>query len=493
MGQATANARWSFLGLGVKVAVQAVAAFLIARIVGTHAYGTMSLGLLYVTLTNLLLDQGMGQALVRSNELPRSDVATAQVASGVLAIGTMVITWGIASPIGRFYSTAPGLASVLVGLSFGLIFKAVVVPGRAVLQRDFAFRWLAGCEIVSSVVGVTASVITAEAGGHAMALVAQMLVTDGVYAVGVIKLSGLPIRGANVAALRGMLGMTSQIAGSQWLGFVSRNADNALIGKVLGAGALAQYSVSYRLMMLPITNLTQVANRVLLPTYARLQDDVAAFRRAFLKSTRLMAMTSTPAMVLLIAFAHPLIIGALGPKWEGAVFPTQVLAVVAIMQTQTSLVTPAIVAFGRAKWQLYYSLVQMFVTVGVFVGTVHYGLNWVCLGYGILNVVSLPVPIRIVGQFGGFTLRDFFRSVAPGLAIGAIFLVIGSILELGLSTAGVPNLVNAVGGGAASVLLGIVAVRVIMPKSLLEILSLTSRGKPKKKADPPVQVAAVAG
>src|SRR4051794_19149206 len=204
----------------------------------------MSLGLIYVTLTNLLLDQGMGQALVRSDELPRSDVATAQVASAVLAIVTMVITWFIAAPIGHFYSSAPDLTPVLVGLSFGLIFKAVVVPGRAVLQRDFRFRWLAICEIVSSVIGVTASVVTAEAGGGAMALVAQMLVTDGVYAVGVLKISGLPIRGANFAALRGMLGMTSQIAGSQWLGFISRQPANALIGKELAAGPPAQYSVS---------------------------------------------------------------------------------------------------------------------------------------------------------------------------------------------------------------------------------------------------------
>src|SRR5438128_6956084 len=76
VGQATANARWSFLGLGIKVLVQAVAAFLIARIVGPSVYGTMSLGLIWVTLTNLLLDQGMGQALIANKEMPRSDVAT---------------------------------------------------------------------------------------------------------------------------------------------------------------------------------------------------------------------------------------------------------------------------------------------------------------------------------------------------------------------------------------------------------------------------------
>ena len=72
-----------------------------------------------------------------------------------------------------------------------------------------------------------------------------------------------------------MLGFTSQIAGSQWLGFVSRNVDNVLIGKVLGQAALGNVlACRTGCMMLPITNLTMVANRVLLPTYSRLQDDM---------------------------------------------------------------------------------------------------------------------------------------------------------------------------------------------------------------------------
>ena len=56
-----------------------------------------------------------------------------------------------------------------------------------------------------------------------------------------------------------------------------------------------------------------------------------------------------------------------------------------------------------------------------------------------------------------------------------------------------PHLVNAFGGGLAAVLLGTVAVRVLMPKSLLEILKLASRDKPKNKPDANVGVPAIAG
>jgi PST family polysaccharide transporter len=481
VGRATANARWAFLGLGVKVGVQGVAAFLVARIVGTSVYGVMGLGLVYVTLTTLLLDQGMGQALIRARTIKQSDVATVQVTTMVLALVTMVITWAVAVPVGHFFG-GHGLAMLLVVLAAGLVLKSIAVPGQAVLQRDFHFRWLAGCDMASSVCGVSASIATAYVYGGPMTLAAQILVTDGVYALGVVRKSGAPFRGANLAALREMLGFTSQIAGSQWLGFLSRNVDNILIGKVLGQGPLGQYSLSYRFMMLPITNLTMVANRVLLPTYSRLQDDMRGFRHSFLRSCKLMSLTATPMMALLVVFASPLIIGAEGPSWHGAVVPTQVLALVAIVQVQTSLITPAIIAFGRSKWQLNWMLISTVLTVAMFAVTVQEGLNAVCIGYLVLNAVSLPVPISLVGRLGGFGWNDFVKAVLPGLAVGAIVLGLGAGVRAVLEPLGTPLLVVAFGGGALAALLAVPVVRVLMPRATLELLSLVSRQGKKRSS-----------
>jgi O-antigen/teichoic acid export membrane protein len=481
VGRVTANARWAFLGLAVKVLAQGVGTFLVARLVGPHVLGIMSVGLVYATLTLLLLDQGMGQALIRAPQLRITDVATVQVATTSLAIATMLLTWAIAIPVAVV--TGSELAIVLAVLASGLVFKSVVVPGQAVLQRDFQFRWLAGCDSVSSVVGVSASVLTAAMHGGAIAVAVQVLVTDGVYAIGVLRKSGAPVRGANMAALREMLGFTSQIAGSQWLGFLSRNVDNMLIYQVLGSTPLGYYSLSYRFMMLPITNLTMVANRVLLPTYSRLQDDIERFRQSFLRSTKLMSLTANPMMALLIVFASPLIIGLEGPEWRQAVVPTQVLALVAIIQAQTSLITPAIVAFGRSAWQLKWMLVSTALTVVMFGVTVFWGLNAVCIGYFVLNAVTLPVPIALVGKLGGFRWGDFVRSVRPGLALGALTLAVGFGVRAALEPLGTPLLVVAVGGGLITVLLVAPLVRVLMPRATLDLLSLASRGS-KRTASP---------
>jgi PST family polysaccharide transporter len=480
VGRVTANARWAFLGLAVKVLAQGVGTFLVARLVGPHVLGIMSVGLVYATLTLLLLDQGMGQALIRAPRLKVGDVATVQVATTSLAIVTTLLTWAAAIPFAVISGSE--LAMVLAVLAGGLVFKSVVVPGQAVLQRDFQFRWLAGCDSVSSVIGVSASIATAALHGGALAVAVQVIVTDAVYAFGVLRKSGAPLRGANMAALREMLGFTSQIAGSQWLGFLSRNVDNMLIYQVLGSTPLGYYSLSYRFMMLPITNLSMVANRVLLPTYSRLQDDIDSFRQSFLRSTRLMSLTATPMMALLIVFASPLILGIEGPEWHAAIVPTQVLALVAIIQAQTSLITPAIVAFGRSAWQLKWMLVSTALTFLTFGVTVFWGLNAVCIGYFVLNAVTLPVPITLVGRLGGFRWRDFVRSVRPGLALGVLTLAVGFAVRALLERADTPLIVVALGGGVLTLALTAPLVRMLMPRSTLDLLSLAARGSKRAKS-----------
>lgn len=51
------------------------------------------------------------------------------------------------------------------------------------------------------------------------------------------------------------------------LSYFSRNSDKLLIGKYIGLSQLGYYEKSYRLMMLPLQNITFVISPVLLPIF----------------------------------------------------------------------------------------------------------------------------------------------------------------------------------------------------------------------------------
>jgi O-antigen/teichoic acid export membrane protein len=198
-----------------------------------------------------------------------------------------------------------------------------------------------------------------------------------------------------------------------------------------------------------------------------------------------MSLAATPPMALLAVFAEPLIVGALKPQYRAAVVPTQVLCGVSIIQAQSSLITPAIVAFGRTAWQLWWSLISTALAVVMFAVTVYWGLNAVCIGYLVLNVLTLPVPIALVGKMAGFRWRDFVTSVTPGLEVGVILAVVGILVRLALRPLDLPLLVVAFGGGLVTVLITAPVVRLLMPTATHDLLSLVGRSRPEPASQDP--------
>ena len=86
--KAGSSVRWSLAAVVGRQVPQLVAALVLARILGPQSYGIVSAASLYVTLTALLLDQGLAAAVVQRPTLHRDvpgAVATVNVLSAVAA------------------------------------------------------------------------------------------------------------------------------------------------------------------------------------------------------------------------------------------------------------------------------------------------------------------------------------------------------------------------------------------------------------------------
>ena len=65
-----------------------------------------------------------------------------------------------------------------------------------------------------------------------------------------------------------MLGFSANVFGTRLLFYVNRNADNLLIGTVLGARALGAYALAYNVMLAPSSRLTWPITEVLFPAFS---------------------------------------------------------------------------------------------------------------------------------------------------------------------------------------------------------------------------------
>ena len=96
------------------------------------------------------------------------------------------------------------------------------------------------------------------------------------------------------------------------LSFLSRYADNFLIGIFLGTVPLGLYAVGYRLLDVSQTVLVKIAWKVAFPALSRLQGDRERMLRAHFRLTRVASLVIMPAYTGLALVAPELTVLVFG-------------------------------------------------------------------------------------------------------------------------------------------------------------------------------------
>jgi PST family polysaccharide transporter len=299
-----------------------------------------------------------------------------------------------------------------------------------------------------------------------------VVTTDLVLVVILWSATGVPRLRGRIRSLRGLLSFTGNVSATQLTGFVARNADNLLIGKALGDVALGYYMLAYRIMRLPITGLVMVVNRALFPVFASYADDVPRLRRNFLVASRTLGAIALPAMALVVVNAHELVTVLFGDRWGPAVVPTQILAIAAMLQSLTAMMTPALLATGRERAQLHWTLASTVTMLVAFLLTARHGIVAVATAYACVNAIFFPLAIRMLGQAMRFSARDYAGAMAPAVVTAVAAAGCSFVARMSLADAGLNEPVTLVLSGLAGVAGGLLIALTLLRRQLTDQVRL---------------------
>jgi PST family polysaccharide transporter len=223
------------------------------------------------------------------------------------------------------------------------------------------------------------------------------------------------------------------------------------VGRVLGLEPLGYYSRAFKLMMQPVTNFGLVLTRVLFSIMARLQQDAARLRTAYLTGLAVISLVSVPLAVLMVVLGPEIVLVLMGPRWEPAVKPFQILSLGLVLR-MPNLMTYTIDGFtgSIAKRGLREGLFAAGVIVGALAG-VPFGLVGVATGVLLGVVINYVAGASISLQITGCTLREFMRAQTPGLVLGLMTASVAAPVRLALLAAALPGIVVLLGTVALTV------------------------------------------
>jgi O-antigen/teichoic acid export membrane protein len=172
-----------------------------------------------------------------------------------------------------------------------------------------------------------------------------------------------------------------------------------------------------QITLFPIAQVTQVVLRVLFPTLAQLQDNPDHFRRAYLKSTSVLAVLVFPAMLGLAAVAHDATLIVFGEQWLPMVHVVRCLAFVGLIHGLTAGLASALASMGRAKLLVFVELAGFVPYLAPFAIGASWGLDTVASIFVVIYFIFIEGMVAYCLPFVGLRSSTLHAALyRPALA-----------------------------------------------------------------------------
>jgi O-antigen/teichoic acid export membrane protein len=473
--KAVAGTGWSGLATVVRQALSFGSVALLARLLGPSAYGLIGMATILTAFLSVFRDLGTTYAVIqRPNVSARLLSSLFWVNCGIGAV-LCLIAIAISVPVAAFFHE-PQLGGIVRALAVCFPLTSAGMMHYALLSREMAFKKIAIADLASAAAGYAVAIPAALWGFGVWSLVlsniANAAVATGMY----WKFSGWrPAWEFDREEVRSVARFSLNLSGFSLVNYFSRNADNLIIGRVLGSVELGYYQMAYNLMMYPIQNLTQVLGQVLFPAFARIQNDDERFRSAYIRSSMLLALITFPVVAGLWVVADPLIRTLLGRKWVPAILLFQILAPVGLVQSVQSSVGQIYVAKGRTDWMFRWGAYAGIVCVISFLIGVRWGAVGVATAYCVSYFLLVMYPCAAIPfHLIGLRVRDYLRHLFPQLAVTGLMAIACALwlrgLDSALITDAVVRLTTTVALGVAVYTLAVLRLRLRVIEHLEELM-----------------------
>lgn len=383
----------------------------LARLLTPVDFGVVALASVFVALAQLVVDQGLGDALIQRREITRRHIDTAfwaAVVTGVLLTGAGLL---LAGPIAALLDE-PELAPILQVLSLTFVLGSFSSIQIALLRREFAFRSLAIRAIGAAAGGGVVGIVMALLGMGAWALVGQMVASAVLSVLLLWWVSPWrPSRSFSREHFRELFGFGVHVVGSDILSFVSRNIDNLLIGVVLGTVSLGYYAVAYRILTVTQTLLVNVARKIAFPAFSRLQDDPQRLVRAYYRVTRGVSVIILPGYVGLAVAAPELIVTVFGSRWAPSAQVAAMLFLIGPVLTVQAFAGSLLNAAGFPQVVLRFRLITSVTNVIGFIIAVQFGILAVAAAFVIRGYLLMPLILYWMRRYASVPPIEYLRQL----------------------------------------------------------------------------------
>ncbi|MFW5983025.1 MAG: MOP flippase family protein [bacterium] len=407
---------WSFLQNGGNQIIGFLLGIVLARVLMPEDFGMVAMVMVFIGFAGFLQQFGFNAALIQNQDVDNRDYSTVFWFNAFAGLVLFAVFF-VGSPlVGNIYDN-PELNLLTKYLAFNFLFNALTSVQSTILTKQFEFKKLAVINLGANLLMYVVAIPLALLDHGVMALVWGTIAQNLGKGLALWVFSAWkPEFVFSKTSFKKLFKFGIFVFLQAPLGYIERNVDTFMIGKLSGDASLGLYNKAYQIMLLPIKNISNSFRQVLYPALSEAQNDNVRARMLILRMFRVVAFISFPIMFGIAVIAEPFIIGIYGEKWAGTIPLLQILAIIGANQSIGTFVGTGYNAKGKPHIGLYLNLIKTPLLVFVFFAGYHWkGLMGMVYFYFLFSLIFSTVTFSLLFKLYEIKVKQFFAYLGPGI------------------------------------------------------------------------------
>lgn len=415
----------SFVERYLMLAVALASNMLLARLLTPEQVGVFSVSLAVIGIAQALRDFGVGNYLIQEVDLTPSKTASAFTLSLAIGSSLFLLALAAAPSVAAFYGEPRMIVTVWVA-ALNFLLMPIGTVCMSLLRRTMSFRDALVANLLGTIVGAVVSVGLALAAFGETSLAWGSVATQGVTALvawWMVRHSrpiGLGWSNWRAVARFGGMSSTSGLVTS-----ISMDANDLVVGKLLGFQSVAILSRAQGLSNLVHRDLLGAVRNVALPALAQARRDGSDVGAQFLKGVANMVLLAWVLYGFLACFALEAVRILYGSQWMSAV-PLVPIFCLGGAFAAINVITPnLLVAIGQMKVMMVLDLVFQPFRLLMIAGAAFWfrSIEACAWAFCISAIISVPVFWLAKCRYVVDDLRDLRKLLAATACTTAATLV----------------------------------------------------------------------
>ncbi len=414
------NLIWRFAERSGAQIVQFIVSLVLARILMPEMYGTVALITVFITILQVFVDSGLGNALIQKRNADDLDFSTVFYTNLVFCFVLYLLLFFCAPLIADFYNNLELIPYIRV-LGLILIISGVknvqqAYVSRKLIFKKFFFATLGGT-VIAAIVGITMAIN----GFGVWALIAQLLLNLIIDTLILwLTVDWKPKLMFSFSRLKGLFSYGWKLLASSLLDAIYRNLTQLIIGKKYSSKDLAFYNKGDHFPNIIITNINSSIDSVLLPTMSNVQENKEKVKNMTRKSIKISTFVLAPLMMGLAFTSNNVVDLLLTAKWLPCVPYLCIFCITYMFYPIHTANLNAIKAMGRSDIFLKLEIIKKIVGIIILLITMNISVMAMAIGLIISSVLSQIINSWPNKKLLNYSYIDQLKDIMPYILISVI-------------------------------------------------------------------------